>query len=148
MKTILSIVFLISFWATNAQNENCFEKEKEYKDLLLSKKIEAAFLPWFEVRNKCPKQNESLYYDGETILQYKIDNSKSIEDKEKNVRDLMKLLDQFYKNFPEKSKDYEVKKAMALMNNQIDAKPEIFSLLDNAFTTVPKSFTNANALYT
>jgi tetratricopeptide (TPR) repeat protein len=84
---------------------------------------------------------------GKRILQYKIDNAANPEEKETLVRDLMKLYDQYHKNFPEHSQDYEVSKAMALHDNNIEAKDEIFTLLNSAFTKAPNSITNANAIY-
>lgn len=147
MKTILSITFFIFFGFSYAQNDNCFQKEKEYQALLKSQNTLEAFQPWSEVRKNCPKQSESLYTDGKTILQYKIDNAANDGEKIGLVRDLMKLYDQFYKNFPEKAQDFELNKAMALYDNKIDAKDEIFKLLNNAFAKSPTSITNANAIY-
>ena len=37
---------------------------------------------------------------------------------------------------------------MALVNNKIEAKEEIFSLLDNGFTKASKNVTDAKAIYT
>ncbi len=147
MKTFLSI-FLLGFYAfSSAQKENCFQKEKEYQELLKAEKTLDAFEPWSEVRKYCPKQSANLYIDGKAILQYKIDNAANQEEKEVLVRDLMKLYDQYYKNFPDKAQDFEVSKAMALHDNNIEAKGEIFTLLNNAFAKAPKSITNANAIY-
>ena len=147
MKTILSITFLVFFGFSYAQNDNCFQKEREYQELLKSKSTLEAFLPWSEVRKNCPKQSESLYTDGRTILQYKIDNAATEDEKLVLVRDLMKLYDQFYKNFPEKAQDFELNKAMALYDNKIDAKDEIYKLLNSAFAKSPASITNASAIY-
>lgn len=147
MKTFLSIIGLAFCVFSYAQDDNCFLKEKEYQAFLNSQKTLQAFEPWSEVRKNCPKLSENLYLDGKTILQYKIDNAANNEAKELLVRDLMKLHDQFYKNFPDKAQDFELNKAMALYDNKIDANDEIFNLLDNAFTKVPKSINNANAIY-
>ena len=147
MKTILSILLLGFYAFSNAQNDNCFQKEKEYLDLLKAEKIVDAFEPWSEVRKNCPKLSENTYVYGKVILQYKIDNAANPEEKEVLVRDLMKLYDQYNKNFPDHAQDYEVSKAMALHDNNIEAKAEIFALLNNAFIKAPKSITNANAIF-
>jgi TPR repeat protein len=102
---------------------------------------------WSEVRKNCPKQSEQLYTDGAFILQFKIDNAASEKEKEVLVRDLTKLYDQFYKNFPDKAQDFEVSKAMALYDNKIEANDEIFSLLDSGFSKASKNSSNANAIY-
>ncbi|UPT69437.1 MAG: hypothetical protein M0D53_09525 [Flavobacterium sp. JAD_PAG50586_2] len=60
----------------------------------------------------------------------------------------MKLYDQYNKNFASSIPDFEVCKAMALVNNKIEAKDEIFTLLDNGFTKASKSVTDAKAIYT
>lgn len=147
MKTILSILLLGFFAFSSAQNDNCFQKEKEYLDLLKAEKTIDAFEPWSIVRKNCPKLSENTYVYGKVILQYKIDNAATPEEKEVLVRDLMKLYDQYYKNFPDHAQDYEVSKAMALHDNNIEAKAEIFTLLNNALIKAPKSITNANAIY-
>ena len=147
MKTILSILLLGFFAFSSAQTDNCFQKEKEFLDLLKAEKFVEAFEPWSEVRKNCPKLSENVYVYGKPILQYKIDNAASPEEKEALVRDLMKLYDQYYKNFPKSAQDYEVSKAMALHDNNIEAKAEIFTLLNSAFTKAPQSITNANAIY-
>ena len=147
MKTFLSILLLGFYAFSGAQSDNCFQKEKEFLDLLKAEKIVEAFEPWSDVRKNCPKLSENLYVYGKVILQYKIDNAANHEEKEVLVRDLMKLYDQYYKNFPDHAQDYEVNKAMALHDNNIEAKAEIFTLLNNAFTKTPQSITNANAIY-
>jgi hypothetical protein len=147
MKTFIAILCLFFCAFSNAQDDNCFQKEKEYQVFLNTQKTLLAFEPWSEVRKNCPKLNENLYSDGKTILQYQIDNAATEEAKEILVRDLMKLYDQFYKNFPEKAQDFELNKAMALYDNKIDANDEIFNLLENTFTKAPQSITNANAIY-
>jgi len=147
MKTILSILLLGFYAFSSAQSDNCFQKEKEYLELLKAEKPADAFDTWSEVRKNCPKLSENTYIYGKVILQYKIDNAANQEEKEVLVRDLMKLYDQYYKNFPSHSQDFEVSKAMALHDNKIDAKAEIFTLLNSAFTKAPESITNANAIY-
>ena len=147
MKTFISTLLLVFFGYANAQDDNCFQKEKEYQAFLNSQKTLQAFEPWSEVRKNCPKLSDSLYVDGVKIIQYKIENAANLEEKEILVRDLMKLYDQFYKNFPEKAKDYQVSKAMLLHDNKLDAKEEIFTLLDSAMKSDSKSITSANAIY-
>lgn len=147
MKTILSILVLGFYALVNAQNDTCFQKEKEYLEFLKVEKPADAFDTWSDVRKNCPKLSENTYIYGKVILQYKIDNAANQEEKEILVRDLMKLYDQYYKNFPSHSQDFEVNKAMALYDNKIEAKEEIFTLLNSAFSKVPESITNANAIY-
>jgi hypothetical protein len=147
MKAIFSLIGLLFITNINAQKFDCPSKIIAYKDFFESKNIALAFDTWSEVRKNCPKESEMVYTDGFKILQYKIDNTVLAEEKETLVRDLMALYDQYNKNFPEKTADFEVNKAMALHDNKIEAKEEILSLLDSGFSKASNSITNANAIY-
>ena len=148
MKAIIFILGVLFITNSNAQKFDCASKISEYQELFQTKKIKESFDPWNEVRKNCPKENEALYTDGIKILQYKIDNAASVEEKEKLVRDLLKLYDQYNKNYPFTTADFEINKAMTLVTNKIDAKEEIFNLLDSGFAKASKSVTDANAIYT
>lgn len=147
MKAIFSLIGILCMTAINAQKFDCSSKIAAYTEYYKSKSIDSAFDTWSEVKKNCPKYSEQVYTDGLSILQYKIDNA-TAEQKEKLVRDVVALYDQYHLNFPEKTADYEVSKAMALHDNKIEAKEEIFNLLDSGFTKASASITNANAIYT
>jgi tetratricopeptide (TPR) repeat protein len=148
MKAFYSIVGVLFFMTTNAQKFDCSSKIKEYQDLIQAKKISESYDSWNEVRKNCPKENETIYSDGVTILEYKIDNESSLEEKEKLVREELKLYDQFNKNFPLTIPDFEVQKAMTLYNHKIGTKDEILGLLDSGFAKASKNITSANTIYT
>lgn len=148
MKAIIFILGILFITNSNAQKFDCTSKTAVYKELLKAGKIAESFETWNEVRKNCPSGNESVYTDGIQILQYKIDNAATAEEKEKLVRDVLKLYDQYNKNFASSIPDYEVYKAMALVNNKIEAKDEIFTLLDNGFTKASKNVSDAKAIYT
>jgi tetratricopeptide (TPR) repeat protein len=147
MKAIIFILGILFITNSNAQKFDCSSKTKEYQELLQVKKFNESFDIWTDVRKNCPKENEAVYTDGIQILQYKIDVATS-EQKEKAVRDLMKLYDQYNKNFPSAVPDFEVYKAMALANSKIESKEEIFNLLDSGFTKASQNITDARAIYT
>ena len=133
---------------SNAQKFDCPSKMTEYQDLFKAKKIAESFDTWTAVSKNCPKENEAVYKDGIEIIQYKIDNAASAEEKEKLVRDVLKLYDQYNMYFPLTTTDFEVNKAMTLVANKIDAKEEIFTLLDRGFTKASNKVDDANAIYT
>ena len=133
---------------SNAQKFDCPSKMTEYQELFKAKKIAESFDTWTAVSKNCPKENEAVYKDGIEIIQYKIDNAASAEEKEKLVRDVLKLYDQYNKYFPLTTQDFEVNKAMTLVANKIDAKEEIFTLLDRGFTKASNKVTAANAIFT
>lgn len=147
MKAVIFILGILFITQSNAQKFDCASNTTAYKELLKTDKVSESFDIWSDVRKNCPKENEAVYTDGIQILQYKIENA-TAETKEKAVRDLLKLYDQYNKNFPASVPDFEIKKAMALIDNKIDAKEEIFSLLDSGFTKAPKSTKNAGAILT
>jgi hypothetical protein len=148
MKAIIFILGVMFITNSNAQKFDCPSKMMEYQELFKAKKIAESFDTWTAVSKNCPKENEAVYTDGIEIIQYKIDNAASAEEKEKLVRDVLKLYDQYNKYFPLTTPDYEVNKAMTLVANKIDAKEEIFTLLDRGFTKASNNVTTANAIYT
>ncbi|MCF6131009.1 tetratricopeptide repeat protein [Flavobacterium wongokense] len=147
MKAIIFTLGILFITSSNAQKFDCASKIKTYQEFLKEKKLAESYDSWSEVRKNCPKETEDLYKDGIQILQYRIDVA-AAEDKEKPVRDLMKLYDQYNKNFPTAVPDFEVQKGMALVDNNIEAKEEIFTLLDNGFTKASQNVTSAKAIYT
>jgi tetratricopeptide (TPR) repeat protein len=147
MKTIFSFVGILFLMTVNAQKFDCSSKTTSYQELFKAKKLAESFEIWTEVKKNCPKESESLYTDGFKILQYKIDNATTEEEKTTLVRDKMELYDQYNKYFPLSTADYEVSKAMVLHDNKIQAKDEIFTLFNNGFTNAPKSISNAKAIY-
>jgi len=148
MKAFFSILATLVIMNSNAQKFDCTSKTKEYQDLIKSNKVAESYNDWNEVRKNCPTENEAIYTDGITILDYKIDNVTAVEEKEKLVREEMSLYDQYYKNFSSSIPQYEALKAMALYNRKIEADNEIVDLLNSAFTKAPKSITEANVFYT
>ena len=148
MKAIIFILGVMFITNSNAQKFDCPSKMTEYQELFKAKKIAESFDTWTAVSKNCPKENEAVYTDGIEIIQYKIDNAASAEEKEKLVRDVLKLYDQYNKYFPLTTQDFEVNKAMTLVANKIDAKEEIFTLLDRGFTKASNKVTDANAIYT
>jgi hypothetical protein len=148
MKAIFSLIGILFFVNASAQKFDCSSKVKEYQALFQDKKVAESFAIWTEVSKNCPKQSETIYTDGIEILQFRIDNATSPEEKEKLVRDMLKLYDQYNKNFPLATPDFEIKKAMVLFDNKIEAKTEIFNLLDSGFAKAASSVTDANTIYT
>lgn len=148
MKAIIFILGVMFTTNSNAQKFDCPSKMTEYQELFKAKKIAESFDTWTSVSKNCPKENEAVYKDGIEIIQYKIDNEASEEEKEKLVRDVLKLYDQYNKYFPLTTQDFEVNKAMTLVANKIDAKEEIFTLLNRGFTKASNKVTAANAIYT
>jgi hypothetical protein len=149
MRIFLFITVLLFALNTNAQKEiDCSIQTKEYQDFLKVNNFSDAFSPWEFVKNNCPKQSESIYTDGIKIGKFKIDNLSSNDEKEKEVRNLMKLYDQFHKYFPEKSQDYEINKAVLLSENIANSDEEVLALLDSGFKNAISKVIDAKIIYT
>ncbi|WP_295334671.1 hypothetical protein [Flavobacterium sp.] len=148
MKALFCLLSILVLTVSQAQKYDCALKTKEYQELLKAKNFTGSYEVWNEVIKKCPKDSETLYQDGLTILQYKIDNAANAEEKEKLVRGILTLYDQFYTNFPKAIPYYEVSKAMTLHHNQIGTKNEILALLESGFAKAAKEVKDANAIYT
>lgn len=147
MRVFFLMIALFLGTISNAQKTDCSKQTKEYKEFLVENNFADAVSAWEFVIKNCPKQSVAIYTDGISIKQYQISVAKTQEDKEKSVRETMKLYDQFYKNFPENAPDFEVKKAMLLVDNAIDAKEEIFNLFENGFAKAANKVEDANTIH-
>lgn len=147
MRVIVLIIVILFGLNSSAQKKDCSAQTKEYQEFIKLNNFSDAFSPWEFVKDKCPKQSETIYTDGAKIIQYKIDNATTLEDKEKWVRDLLGLYDKYHKNFPETTQDFEIHKGLALLENNIDSKDEIFQLFDSGFSKALDKVTSANAVY-
>lgn len=127
---------------------NCAEKLSIFAEMAKTKNYgEETFKHLQELRKDCATLSEATYIYGERIYNFRIDNAKTPADKEKEVRELMKLEDEYRTHFPAKVKGIDVKKAMALFENNVGTSDEVYQLLDTAFKTDKDNFSNPKALY-
>lgn len=147
--TILSAFLLVTTTAVFGQaSVNCAEKLSIFAELAKTKNYgEETFKYLQELRKDCASISEATYLYGERIYNFRIDNAATPAEKEKEVRELIKLEDEYKTNFPDKVKGIDMKKAMALFENNVGTSEEIYKLLDVAFKTDKENFTNPKALY-
>lgn len=127
---------------------NCAEKLSIFAEMAKTKNYgEETFKHLQDLRKDCATLSEATYIYGERIYNFRIDNAKTPADKEKEVRELMKLEDEYRTHFPAKVKGIDVKKAMALFENNVGTSDEVYQLLDTAFKTDKDNFSNPKALY-
>ncbi|WP_274475188.1 tetratricopeptide repeat protein [Mangrovimonas aestuarii] len=156
MKTKLTFAFAIFFMGLSLgyaqQDEECMTKLSIFHEYVKAKNYDAAYGPWKDVREKCPKLNIATYSDGEKILEHKIENSSGAE-QVANINDLLKLYDQRLENFPDKTKKgellgdkaqlmYDYKKELGLSDM------DVYNAFDKAFTVDKATFNNPKGLYT
>ena len=147
--TILSAFLLVAITSVFGQaSVNCAEKLSIFAELAKTKNYgEETFKYLQELRKDCASISEATYLYGERIYNFRIDNAATPAEKEKEVRELIKLEDEYKTNFPDKVKGIDMKKAMALFENNVGTSEEVYKLLDVAFKTDKENFTNPKALY-
>jgi tetratricopeptide (TPR) repeat protein len=144
--TVLLAFFLVVFTA-KAQDVDCATELSLFADSAKNKKYDEAAKYLVVLRKSCPDFHQAIYLYGEPTITYFVDNAKTEEEKVTLVKDLMLLLDEYDKFFPNNGKGNKVKKAMALFNNKVGTKDEVFQMLDNVFKTDRENFTDALAMY-
>ena len=152
LKTLLTLILLISFYLLKAQNsEDCLQNLSIFAEYAKVKNYNEAYEPWMQVRAKCPKLNVAIYSYGERILKERIKNL-SPQEAEADKVDLMKLYDEWILNFPTKRNvnvvgDILSSKAQSMLDYKIANKEEIYKIFDEAYRRDAASFTNPKELY-
>lgn len=153
MKTKLTtlIALFLGLGFGFAQNEECMTKLSIFHEYVKAGNYDAAYQPWMEVRQQCPKFNNAIPVDGEKILEHKIENSTGTE-KVAYIKDLLKLWDEKLVNFPSKTKVGDVLTDQAQL--QYDYKTELglndtqlYDAFDKAYNTDLENFDNPKSLY-
>ena len=145
MKTKLFILFVVFTQFASAQEVNCATKENQLSQFIIDNDYKKANDIWNEIKFECPSFSEKKYLLGSKVLQYNIEIAEA-KDKEKEVRELIKLYNQYDKNFPENKNGNFEKRAMTLYENKAGTNDEIFSYLDHAFDKQKSSFSNPQGL--
>ena len=96
MKAFFVIICCIFFIPCAAQSFDCKQKIAEYQSLFQANKANEAYEVWSEVRKKCQREYERIYDDGVIIIQGKIKVTKSLVEKERLVREILKFYDDYY----------------------------------------------------
>ena len=147
MKTKLFFLFVLVFsHFAKAQEVNCNDKESQLRKYVVDQEYSKALEAWNEVKISCPKYSEQIYLLGSQVLQYNIETA-SPENKEKQVRELLKLYDLYDKNFPSNQNGNFEKRAMALYDNKAGTEEEIYHFLELAFEKQKATFTNSQAIF-
>jgi tetratricopeptide (TPR) repeat protein len=131
----------------NAQADDCVEKLSIFAELAKTKNYEDAYPHLQYLRKECATLHKGVYLYGEYTLNYKIDNAANNDEKEKYVRDLLLMYDQFDTHFPNNGRGNNIRKAMALFENNVGSKEEVYKILDNAFKSNEVNFSNPKAPY-
>jgi len=156
MKTKITLLLALLFIGLNfgfaQQDEECMTKLSIFHEYVKAKNYDAAYEPWLDVRNKCPKFNNAIYVDGEKILNFKIDNSTG-EEQVAYEYDLLKLWEQRAQHFASKTKEgeYAAKACQLMYDHKKElnkSTTDLYECFDAAYNLDKKTFTNPKSLYT
>lgn len=150
--TLLLTLFFVGIVGFAQQDEECMTKLSIFHEYVKAKNFDAAYQPWMDVRNKCPKFNNAIYIDGEKILEDKIEKSSGAE-KKAFIEDLVKMWQEREANFPSKTPKGEyAANACQLQydNRELLGKTdsELYECFDAAYNLDKETFTNPKSLYT
>ena len=149
---LLALIFLVSNISFAQQDEECMTKLSIFHEYVKAKNFEAAYQPWMDVRNKCPKFNNAIYIDGEKILEDKIEKASGAE-KVALLEDLMKLWEERGVHFASKTPkgEYAAQTCQLMYDNRDLLKKtdvELYECFDAAYQLDKATFTNPKSLYT
>ena len=148
MKTKLTLLLIAtaSFFIQAQNTEACTETLS-----LMATSVKAKDVSGYDylttLRKDCPSFHKSIYSQGEFAIKLKIEKAVNPADKEKYVRDLLKLYDEHDQYFPNNGAGNKMKKGLALFENKVGTSDEVFQLLDVAFKTDYANFKYAKAIY-
>ncbi len=150
--TLLLTLFFVGIVSFAQQDEECMTKLSIFHEYVKAKNFDAAYQPWMDVRNKCPKFNNAIYIDGEKILEDKIDKSEGAE-KKAFVEDLIKLWGERIENFPNKTPkgEYAAQSCQLMYDNREllgKSDSDLYACFDTAYNSDKKTFKSPKSLYT
>lgn len=147
-QTYLILFALCAIVSAGAQkpDKECQLKLYEVDSLVKRSQYDSAWIPWSELRKKCPAFSEKTYTTGFELVKFRIDRVPA-DQKERGVQELLKLYDDYDKFFPNNPEPVTVYKAMAMDHYKVGTGDEIYALLDKAFTKTPAKFTDVSALH-
>lgn len=148
MKTNLTLLFIAvaSFFVQAQNTEACTEALSLMASSVKAKDV-TAYDYLTTLRKDCPSFHKSIYSQGEFAIKLKIEKASNPQEKEKYVRDLLKLYDEHDQYFPNNGAGNKMKKGLELFNYKVGTTDEVFELLDVAFKTDYNNFKYAKAMY-
>ena len=149
---LLTVLFIGLNFGFAQQDEECMTKLSIFHEYVKAKNFDAAYEPWMDVRNKCPKFNNAIYVDGEKILEAKIDKSTGAE-KVAFINDLLKLWEERGVHFASKTPkgEYAAQACQLMYDNRTELNKtdeELYACFDAAYKLDKDTFTNPKSLYT
>lgn len=145
MKTLWVLLMGVAAFTASAQSK-CEESFSAFEAKYNLRAYEDAYKLMPELRKKCPKFSDRLYVYGEKVLKYKIEISRTPEDKQKNIDELITFYTEQDINYP--GTGGAVKKIMLQHDHKLIKDEEAYAALDAAFNKNRQAFTDYTALQT
>lgn len=155
MKTNITLLIAVLFLGLNtsfAQEQNeCLTKLSIMSEYAKAKDYEAAYKPFMELREECPKYNKAIYTYGEKILNHKIKQSEGPA-KITFINDLLRMWEERAVNFKSKTPvgEYGAKACQLKYDNRIELRMsdgELYQCFDTAFKADRATFKNPKSIY-
>lgn len=148
MKSKLSLLFIVATTLfVQAQNTEVCTENLSLMGTSVQAKNPDAYDYLTMLRKDCPSFHKGIYSYGEAAIKLRIEKATTPADKEKYVRDLMKLYDEHDQYFPNNGAGNKMKKGLVLFENKIGTSQEVYDLLDHAFKADYANFKYAKAMY-
>jgi tetratricopeptide (TPR) repeat protein len=147
---LLSFLFLgLNYVSAQDEDSNTLSIMSEYAK---AKNYEAAYKPFMELRKRNPNYSRAIYVYGESILDYKIENSTGAE-KVAYINDLVSLWGERETYFASKTPkgEYAAKACQLMYDNKELLKKsnaDLYACFDAAYNSDAATFTNPKSLYT
>jgi hypothetical protein len=150
MKKIAIFITIFSINTTAFCQDNskkCLENAQNITALIESKNFNEAEKTWNDLNKKCTNLKENFYQNGEKILENKIQNANTIDEKKIAAQQLIQLYIQYSQKFPANKNGNNTKKALLLSYYNLGTNNEILAALDQDFKNDYKNFNQPEALY-
>ena len=120
MKTKLTLLFIaIAGFFVQAQNTEACTETLSLMTTSVKAKDATSYDYLTTLRKDCPSFHKSIYSFGELAIKLKIEKATTPQDKEKYVRDLLKLYDEHDQYFPGNGAGNKMKKGLVLFENKV-----------------------------
>jgi tetratricopeptide (TPR) repeat protein len=171
MKGRFIAFFLMIFGLVNTQlsaqdqaaaNAECKDDSKVKEDVSVyteyykAKNYKDAYVSWKKVLEACPSATKNLYIHGPKILDFKIKNAKTEEEKQGFYQELLNVYDQRLISFPGRTGYVLGSKGSTMVKYKIGTSKEAYDVLHKAFeldgsklsaSTLYAYFTSATRLF-
>jgi len=146
-----AFVFLLFFqagiiFAQKPSSEECKAKLVAFEELVQKGEEEEIYTAWLALKKQCGAFDESIFIKGEKLLQERVLQANTSEQRNTIIQELVALYDEHDKVFPSNKNGNRIHKAILLYENKQGTSAQIYAFLDQSFQSDDLSFANASVL--